>query len=44
LEGLEKARRKNNTGFMSYFKTPAQVSVAKPLQVKKDLDLSMEFD
>lgn len=30
LEGLEKARRKNNTGLMSYFYTPPQVSVAKP--------------
>ena len=31
LEGLEKARRKNNSGLLSYFYTPQQISVAKPL-------------
>jgi len=33
LSLLEKARRKNNSGIMSYFYTPAQTSVAKPLKV-----------
>ena len=45
LLSLEKARRKNNSGLMSYFYTPAQSNVAKPMKVaKKELNLSMEFD
>lgn len=48
LEGLERARRKNNSGLLSYFYTPGQISVAKPLQIKKKKEdvhnLSMEFD
>ena len=49
LENLEKVRRKNNTGLLSYFYTPAQISVAKPLRIKNkqlnDLhDLGIEFE
>lgn len=48
LEGLKKARRKNNQGLLSYFYTPNQSTVAKPMQVRKKKDdvsnMSMEFE
>lgn len=54
LESLQRARQRNNTGLLSYFYTPAQASVAKPVKVRKSIikgipeenrnDLSMEFE
>ena len=46
LSELSKARGKNNTGLLSYFYTPAQTSVAKPMKLRKQpsADVSMEFD
>lgn len=31
LESLQRARQRNNSGLLSYFYTPAQTSVAKPV-------------
>lgn len=33
LDALTKARKKKNTGVLSYFYTPGQISVAKPMSV-----------
>jgi hypothetical protein len=46
LAGLTKVREKNNSGLLSYFIKPSQISVAKPMKLRQqtNVDLSMEFD